>query len=96
MSDWLFDDPPNVAVFTTRHVLEGKGILLVTHDADDGSWQFHTGQATNEAEAKVVSLRRIVELDPSVTQLFDLPLGWAAIRPGVEAQWQRRKSSNGS
>lgn len=36
-ADWFFDDPPNIAVITTRQILElGYPILHVTHDAEDG------------------------------------------------------------
>lgn len=41
---WPFDDPPNRRCYTTVHVLENNDpILLVTHDADDGAWQFLCG-----------------------------------------------------
>jgi hypothetical protein len=34
---WLFQDPPNVAVFTTVRVLkEHDPVLLVTRDSGDG------------------------------------------------------------
>ena len=46
--DWPFADPRNVAVITTRQVFrEGLPVLLVTHDEDDGDWQFVCG-TTNE------------------------------------------------
>ena len=91
MSDWLFDDPPNVAVLTTDQVLKGESILYVSHDEEDGAWQFHAGETIDESNAKVVALKRIVELDRSVMQLADLPLGWVATRSDVGAVWQRLK-----
>lgn len=91
MSDWLFDDPPNVAVLTTDQVLKGKPILYVSHDEEDGTWQFHTSETIDVSNAKVVALKRIVELDRSVMQLADLPLGWVAIRSEASAVWQRLK-----
>jgi hypothetical protein len=91
MSIWLFDNPPNVAVLTTEQVLKGETTLYVSHDEEEGAWQFHTGETMNESNAKVVSLKRIVELDRSATQLADLPLGWVATRPEASAIWQRLK-----
>lgn len=44
MKKWLFEDPPNVAVITSNQVLQGNPILYVSHDEDDGCWQFHTGE----------------------------------------------------
>ncbi|MDX2242873.1 MAG: hypothetical protein NW224_19515 [Leptolyngbyaceae cyanobacterium bins.302] len=91
MGDWLFDDPPNVAVLTTDRILRGEPILYASHDEEDGAWQFHTGKPIDESNAKVVALKRIVELDRSVMQLADLPLGWVATRPKAGAIWQRLK-----
>ncbi|MEM6503463.1 MAG: hypothetical protein AAF685_16710, partial [Cyanobacteria bacterium P01_C01_bin.89] len=64
-------------------------ILLVCHDADDGSWQFHTDQDAIISEAAIVPLRRIVEIDSSIRALHDLPLGWAARRGNTGAPWTR-------
>ena len=92
MEPWPFDDPPNVAVVVNRKIIDGsEWIAYVTHDADDGAWQFHTREAgpPDEADAMVVALRSIVRLDRSVTELADLPLGWHAWRASRNAPWQR-------
>ena len=89
-SDWKFEDPPNVAVLTTKDVVTGsKHILLVAHDEDDGSWQFHSGEEVNPDDAMVVALSKIVALDSSIEELADLPLGWVATRPRTTAPWVR-------
>ncbi|MCY7323661.1 MAG: hypothetical protein LH660_18110 [Phormidesmis sp. CAN_BIN36] len=90
MSNWLFNDPPNVAALTTHQVLEDKTIFYVSHE-EDGAWQFHTGEIIDESNAKVVALKRIVELDRSTMQLADLPLGWIATRSEAGAIWHRLK-----
>ena len=95
MSEWKFPDPPNVAAITTRKVVSGEDwIAYVSHDEDDGAWQFHgcSGGAASEADAALVSLRKIVAMDPSVQELADLPLGWYARRDTKESSWQREKS----
>jgi hypothetical protein len=89
MSEWLFADPQNVAVLTTCQILEGAAILYVSHDEDDGAWQFHSGEIIDDADARLVSLRKIVELDNSVALLADLPLGSIATRPNTDAVWLR-------
>lgn len=91
---WEFDDPPNVAVFTSKAILEGRDwIQYVSHDEDDGAWQFHPAGGTPENEASLVSLRSIVELDPSVSKLCDLPLGWCASRATANGQWKREANN---
>jgi hypothetical protein len=86
---WPFEDPPNTASITTRQVLEGAPVLLVTHDADDGSWQFLCGITDDSVDGRVVGLGRICERDPTLRQLADLPEGWRAWRASTEAPWER-------
>lgn len=90
--DWPFIEPQNVAVFTTRKVVSGDCVILyVSHDADDGAWQFHSGVDSNEDDPKIISLREVIRLDPSLLELADLPLGWIAIRKSQDDSWQRHK-----
>jgi hypothetical protein len=88
-SSWTFSDPENVAVITTKSILQGAGVLYVSHDEEDGAWQFLDGQSVSEADAAVVSLREIVEMDNSLMQLADLPLGWIAWRENKTQPWIR-------
>ncbi|AGN70618.1 hypothetical protein B2K_38890 [Paenibacillus mucilaginosus K02] len=58
-------------------------ILYVTHDEDDGMWQFLDGGETKEEEARLLSLKEMVNIDPSLIQLSDLPLGWIMERQSI-------------
>ncbi len=90
MTEWPFGDPANVASLTVRQVTHGgQPILLVAHDASDGMWQFLTGGPLRMADAMIVSLRHVFNLDPTVGELADLPLGWTAERPAVGQPWRR-------
>jgi hypothetical protein len=91
---WPFPDPPDVMVFTSRDVVErGNWIHYVGHDLDDGAWQFLSinGAPESELDARLVLLRNIVELDPTLKEVADLPLGWIAWRNSKEAKWKRRQ-----
>jgi hypothetical protein len=90
---WPFSDPPNVAVFTSKSIIQGnEWIYYVSHDLEDGAWQFHPQSGfTSEEEASVVSLQSISDLDPSICELADLPLGWCAWRDTIESDWKRKK-----
>src|SRR5262245_54888935 len=92
-TDWLFADRPNDAVFTTRQVLnDGEPILYVSHDADDGAWQFHTGGVRGtHGDAMIVGLGTMLRHDPTLRELYDLPEGWFAERDGVGKPWRRRE-----
>ncbi len=88
---WPFDQRRDCATFTTRQVLEGsEPILLVSHDADDHGWQFIGSTDASVADARVVGLEEIVQLDPSVLTVADLPPGWQAVRKKQGARWTRR------
>jgi len=92
MEPWPFEDPPNVAVIAVRTILDSSSwIAHVSHDADDGGWQFHTNEPgpPRAEDAVVVGLGEIVRLDQSIAELADLPLGWRAWRESEHAPWQR-------
>ena len=88
---WHFPDSPNMAVYTTRDIIEKvKPILIVTHDQDDGAWQFQTSNTTWATDARITALEEIVFHDPSVVELSDLPIGWMAIRDSSAGPWVRQ------
>ena len=89
MTAWPFRDPPNTASITTRQVLEGAPILRVTHDADDGGYQFLCGTTVDPADARIVGLGRMFGRDPSLGELADLPEGWQAWRAAPGRPWKR-------
>jgi hypothetical protein len=95
-SDWPFEDPPNMAVITTVKVLEGYPVLLVTHDEDDGGWQFLCGTTNDSDDGRVVGLREMVRKDVSLKELADLPLGWRAWRSSTADPWRREPPSGPS
>jgi hypothetical protein len=66
--EFPFYDPPNTAVIVCCHVLdEGKPILYVSHDEDDGMWQFLCGPTHYDInEARLVSLKYAFSLDQSI------------------------------
>jgi hypothetical protein len=87
---WKFSDPPNVAVIASRAIIDdGDWIARVFHDEDDGAWQFHNREEPNASEAAIVGLQEICELDSSVEELADLPLGWFAWREAKHSPWKR-------
>ena len=63
-NDWIFDDPPNTACFTTTFVLDGSPILRVYRDYD-GDWQFHGSKdhSATVSEGKLVCLGEMIKLD---------------------------------
>jgi hypothetical protein len=93
IGDWPFEDSQYVGAVTTVHVLEGRlPVLLVTHDEDDGGWQILCGTTNEPADGRMACLGCMVQQDPSLQALADLPVGWMAWRESATAPWQRKPS----
>ena len=92
MDEWPFREEKNTAVFTSKSiVIHGIPILEVYHDEDDGSWQFHDGNLVENKDAMIVALHEIVDIDQSVKELSNLPLGWKAERKNKNEPWKISK-----
>lgn len=88
--DWPFDDPRDVAVFTLVSITDKtEQIVHVTHDEEDGSWQFLDSRGARMDDLMIVLLEYVTHLDPTVLELADLPLGWRAIRSSADEPWRR-------
>lgn len=75
-----------------RQVMDSsEPILLVSHDADDHSWQFIGSSDASMTDAMLVALEDVVELDSTVLEVADLEPGWQAIRATVGGVWTRRE-----
>jgi hypothetical protein len=87
---WPFPESRDCAILVTREVLDREEpILHVTHDSDDHGWQFIGSSAGTLENGRVIALYEAVQLDPSVLQLADLPVGWRAVRDIVGHPWKR-------
>ncbi len=85
-----FSEPKNTACMTCSHVLSDQSpILFVTHDEDDGMWQFMCGaESHSDADAKIISMLEAVEIDPSVNALYEMPPGVGAERETINSEWK--------
>ena len=91
--NYNFIDEKNTMVITTKKIInKEKSILLVSHDEDDGMWEFLDGDDVKEEDAIVVSLFEMVHLDSTVNQIADLPLGWIAYRDNIHSKWLKQKN----
>src|SRR5271157_1883643 len=89
-SDWRFADSQDTVALTLERILRGdSSLVLVTHDAEDGGWQFLDGEHVFEEDGATVLLGEMVQFDPSLLELADLPAGWYAWRAAPGQRWQR-------
>ena len=87
-NEFKFKDPENKACFTCDHVLSReRPILYVSHDSE-GDWQFLCGQDDHTDEnAKIISLRQATEIDQTINDLYEMPVGVGADRKTVKDKW---------
>lgn len=81
----------DTAVFTTKFVIEDKRtIILVTHDIEDGAWQFFSDDSFDNFEqvAKIVGFQELINMDDSLLQIVDMPLGYSATRKDEFDNWK--------
>jgi hypothetical protein len=90
--DWKFPDPPHATAFLSETVYNGsEPVTYVSHDADDGAWQF-LGDSMDQGGGPVLTcLHHPIDKDATLRELADLPLGWCAERSQPGAAWKRRE-----
>jgi len=94
LHDWKFNDPPHTGVFTTKRVMKGDDpVIRVFHDIVDGAWQFHGPDESKREDLAYVCFHHIIDKDPTIKELANLPLGWCAWREKVMAPWIRELSA---
>ncbi len=90
--NWKFPDHPHTRVFLSEAVQSGREpITYVSHDIEDGAWQFLGDSMSGGLEPVVSCFHHPVDDDPSLNELADLPLGWWAERAKPGDPWIRRQ-----
>jgi hypothetical protein len=78
--------------YICSHVFHAsRPVLLVVRE--DGDWSLLCGD-THDFEGhlpKVVGIGHLLDRDPSINEVLDLPDGHEAERAAVGAPWQRRR-----
>jgi Domain of unknown function (DUF4262) len=90
--NWKFPDSPHTSAYLSQSVYDGREpVVYVSHDAEDGAWQF-LGESMDKGGGPVLTcLHHPIDEDPSLKELADLQLGWCAERSEPGAAWIRRE-----
>jgi hypothetical protein len=79
----------NTAVFTTKYVLEyNRPVLYVYHYEEDGAWSFFGDEECQDMDFRVIALEEMINIDNSILELADMPLGFYAKRKDITSLWQ--------
>lgn len=87
---YRFQEPKNAACFVCDHIMNKKRpVLFVSHDKEDSSWQFLCGETDhNDDNIKIISLNEMTEIDDSVNDLYEMPIGFGAERSQIDEPWK--------
>jgi hypothetical protein len=78
---------------TCSHVLDDdRSILLVSRELDGEVLALCGGEEDSPEAMRDIELDKLIDFDPTLIPLADLPDGWAALRESPEQQWSRSKS----
>ena len=86
MKKYSFSEPENTTCLSCDHIIDKNAdILYVAHDQEDGMWQFLCGRENHtEENAKVVSMGNIMNRDPNLNKIHDMPEGVCGERENIK------------
>lgn len=77
----------NQALFTCCHIIEeNKPILYIKHDVD-GDWQFLCGVTHTTEDGRIIAMKEVIGIDPSVSEVLNLRRGQIAQRQSKDDKW---------
>lgn len=78
----------DMAVFTTKYIIENNSsVVYVVHD-HDGDWQFlGREEDINEKDGRIIALGEMINIDPSIKDILWLPSGMEARRSAIGDEW---------
>lgn len=84
-----FSETPELGVFTSDRVVNGREPICLVFHHENGDWEFVTGKEEGSSEISLIHVGHIIESDPSIAVLADLPSGWKAWRESSASDWVR-------
>lgn len=91
---FAFKNAPNTAWIVCQHVMDGKNpITLISHDKEDGMWQFLCSEDHTLEDVRLISLAEAFQIDESIGQVADLPRGFVMERTEAKGRWKAYSSS---
>lgn len=88
-SQYKFTLPKNTPCLICSHVHSlQRPILYVAHNYDD-TWQFLCWHVSHKlSQLKIVTLQQATQIDETINQLFEMPVGVAAKRKTETSSWE--------
>lgn len=80
--------PEELGVLTSRLVVDGTEPVRIVIHHHDGDWQFVCGTTKRASDAMIVGVNHLLDIDPTLEGLLDLPRGTKAFREQPGDPWQ--------
>ena len=87
-ADWRFREPEHTCVFASVRVTRGGFPVLMVIHRDDGDWVFSCGTTDADEHAVQACLGCVVDRDPTLARVAELPRGHLAFRETAAHPWQ--------
>ena len=82
------DISPATAVFTRKKIMIENELITKVYHSIDNSFDFADKYSSNSNEnIMLVSLKQILEKDPSVRIAINIPTGYCAFRETINDKW---------
>jgi hypothetical protein len=82
-----FKENLDTVALTSKYVIQHNSPIVFIAHHEDGIWEFWGKEIIDESEIIVVSLRQIIQIDPTILEVADLPVEFNAIRESKESPW---------
>ena len=91
-----WNDPVDIAALADPEIVNGqKPVLLVVHDLGLGDglggWLFLDGTNIDGRSPAAIAKVDLLKMDPTLTEVTDLPVGWYARRESPGKPWTRER-----
>lgn len=81
----------DIAIITSKYVINNDTEILNVYRDLDGDWQFLGNEDLQEEDAKVISLAQILEIDSTISSILNLDAGYCAKRKFLGDKWIIKK-----
>lgn len=86
INNWKFADGPHSLAFVSNTVrAREEDVVYAAHDSD--GWQFLGESMAGGGGPAIVCLHHVIDDDPTIAELADLPVGWCAERDAAGEPW---------